>query len=74
MQPVPSAPWSRTVAPFQECPTQPGTCSEEEVPPTPLLLSLVQLNLAGFSDKVKFQQCRISCSRSLKAFENFGIM
>ena len=44
----------------QRRPTQAGTCSEEVWAPSSIID--IELNSAGFSDKVKFQQCGISCS------------
>lgn len=48
----------------QQCPAQTGACSEEDWAP-PSIID-IQLNPAGFSDKVKFQQCRISHSGRLR--------
>lgn len=48
----------------QQCPKQRGTCSEEDWAPSSVIC--IGLNSAAFSDKVKFQQCRISCRPRLR--------
>lgn len=48
----------------QQCPTQTGTCSEEDWAPSSIIG--IELNSAAFADKVKFQQCRISCRPRLR--------
>lgn len=46
----------------QQCPTQAGTCEDW----SPSSITDIKLNSAGFSGKVRFQQCRISSSSRLR--------